>query len=226
MRYKYERILKIEFIHERRKMNLREKKKRNTQDAIVLSARKLFVEKGYSSTTMGEIADNAEVAVGTLYNYFKSKSEIVLTIVSQDSSGLLQPYTPEELDSLEVEELIWKFTSKLLNFLAAYPRKLLNEMIGAFWESGQETLVDGLASIDLLILEKLTETIAVLKEKDKIKSEAEPQTVALALYGMSTTAIMFYSVSPDVTLEKTQETISAMAGHLCRGIVPDKREGK
>ncbi len=224
MHYKYEHTSKIECIHERRNMNLRERKKRNTLDGIVLSARKLFVEKGYRATTMGEIAESSDVAVGTLYNYFKSKSEIVITIVSQDSSGLLQPYTTAELDALEVEELLWQFTSKLLDFFASYPRKLLNELITVFWETDQEGLSDGLVSIDLLILNRLTETIRILKECGRVKSEAEPDTVALALYGMATTAIMLYSVSPEITLEKTQETISAMAGHLCRGILPDKKE--
>ena len=36
-----------------------------------------------------------------------------------------------------------------------------------------------------------------------------------------TTAVMWYSVDSARTLDETRETITAMTGHFCRGIVPD-----
>ena len=44
---------------------------------LIETASKLFVEKGYETTTMDEIAAGAGVAKGTLYHYFASKTELL-----------------------------------------------------------------------------------------------------------------------------------------------------
>jgi AcrR family transcriptional regulator len=50
---------------------------------ILAAAARVIAEKGYSSTTTKEIADAADVAEGTLYNYFPSKREILLSIATE-----------------------------------------------------------------------------------------------------------------------------------------------
>lgn len=205
-------------------MNLRERKKRDTLGSIVATARELFTTNGYKATTMGEIAESSNVAVGTLYNYFKSKAEIMLAIVSEDSADMLQPFDASFMDSTDVEDLIWEFTAKLITFLNSYPRELIGELIGIYWETGHENLVDGLVSIDMMILNQITQMIASLKSRKKIKEETDPEVTALALYGMAGTAIMLYSVDHEMTIEKTQNMIASMIGHFCRGILPDKKE--
>jgi AcrR family transcriptional regulator len=49
---------------------------------IIRAAMKLFAQKGYHATSMQEIAENSGMAKGSLYNYFKSKEEIALSIFS------------------------------------------------------------------------------------------------------------------------------------------------
>ncbi|WP_022850837.1 TetR/AcrR family transcriptional regulator [Limisalsivibrio acetivorans] len=45
--------------------------------ALIDAASRLFVEKGYSHTTMEEIASAASFAKGTLYHYFANKEELL-----------------------------------------------------------------------------------------------------------------------------------------------------
>jgi len=45
---------------------------------ILASAEKLFSQNGYDGTTVQQIADDADVAVGTLFLYVSDKSEILL----------------------------------------------------------------------------------------------------------------------------------------------------
>jgi TetR/AcrR family fatty acid metabolism transcriptional regulator len=47
---------------------------------IMDSATRLFSTKGYVKTTMLEIANNAKIAEGTLYEYFKTKDELMYSI--------------------------------------------------------------------------------------------------------------------------------------------------
>lgn len=50
--------------------------KNQKKNGIMLSANTLFKEKGFHNTKMDEIAANAGVGKGTLYEYFKNKQDI------------------------------------------------------------------------------------------------------------------------------------------------------
>lgn len=54
----------------------RERKKNQTRKAIAEAAARLFGERGFESVTIAEIADAADVATGTVFNYFRSKEEL------------------------------------------------------------------------------------------------------------------------------------------------------
>lgn len=56
----------------------REKERRKQQ--IMVAAKRVFVKRGYDHTTMERIAREAELSAGTLYLYFKSKSELWATL--------------------------------------------------------------------------------------------------------------------------------------------------
>jgi AcrR family transcriptional regulator len=53
-----------------------------TRRAIVQAARKLFAQQGYQATTLQAIAQEAEVAVPTLYAVFGSKAAILSALVT------------------------------------------------------------------------------------------------------------------------------------------------
>lgn len=205
-------------------MSRRERKKKNRQESIILAARRLFFSKGYKATTMGEIAESSDVAVGTLYNYFKSKGEIMLAVTTEDAADVLVPISMSEMDSVEVEDLFRQFTDKLIGFLTSYPKELIGELIGIVWETEQEYLSEGLVSIDFRIITQIAQMITSLKGKKRIREETDPEVAALAMYAMAGTAVMMYSVDPAMTIEKTKNMIAAMIGHFCRGILPDKKE--
>lgn len=54
-----------------------ERKKEKTREQIVSVAMKLFMEQGFDATTMEQIAQEADIAKGTLYNHFPVKEAIL-----------------------------------------------------------------------------------------------------------------------------------------------------
>ncbi|MFZ5908338.1 MAG: TetR/AcrR family transcriptional regulator [Nitrospirota bacterium] len=56
---------------------------------ILDAALKTFVKRGYPDTRVSEIAAEAKVAEGTLYNYFPSKEEILLALFDEKWGGIL-----------------------------------------------------------------------------------------------------------------------------------------
>src|SRR5260370_11697315 len=57
---------------------LRERKKLKTKEAIQREALRLFKERGYSETTIEQIAAAAEISPSTFFNYFPTKEDVVL----------------------------------------------------------------------------------------------------------------------------------------------------
>jgi len=60
------------------RLGLRERKKVQTRDRLIRCAAALFAERGYDSTTMEDIAECADVARATAFNYFSRKEDFVL----------------------------------------------------------------------------------------------------------------------------------------------------
>src|SRR6476619_2235813 len=56
---------------------LRESKKEQTRRLIAESARRLFSERGFEHVTIAEVAEAADVAVQTVFNYFPTKEDLV-----------------------------------------------------------------------------------------------------------------------------------------------------
>ncbi len=61
------------------KLGLRERKKIQTRQAIRRAAYRLFKEQGYDATPVDQIAAAADVSPSTVFRYFPTKEDIVLT---------------------------------------------------------------------------------------------------------------------------------------------------
>jgi len=70
---------------------VREEKKRQTRKAILEAAISLFGSRGYDKTSVDQLARKAGVGKGTIYSYFRTKSEIFLA------------FCEDELDFLHLE---------------------------------------------------------------------------------------------------------------------------
>lgn len=70
-------------------VTLRERKRVDTRARILDAASRLFVERGIEEVTVDEIATEADVGKGTVYNYFGAKEDMVVAfLVELDRQAL------------------------------------------------------------------------------------------------------------------------------------------
>ncbi|MFC2160255.1 TetR family transcriptional regulator [Acidobacteriota bacterium] len=80
-----------------------ERKKHRTEDNrlfILVAAEKVFSQRGYSLSTVDEIAAEAQFSKATLYRYFKSKRDIFFDVINNSFDEVLQKL--EELRILDL----------------------------------------------------------------------------------------------------------------------------
>ncbi|WP_054033605.1 TetR/AcrR family transcriptional regulator [Desulfatitalea tepidiphila] len=58
----------------------REREKEQRRNQIIVAARRVFHEKGFTNATIKNIANEAELGFGTLYLYFKNKEELFVAL--------------------------------------------------------------------------------------------------------------------------------------------------
>ncbi|MGV3527219.1 MAG: TetR/AcrR family transcriptional regulator [Candidatus Sericytochromatia bacterium] len=95
---------------------LRARKKRETHQHIVKVALRLFLENGYEATTLDTIAAAAGISRRTIFAYFKSKDDIVLTLQAAAWDSMLSELrcVPPATPPLEA------VCSQLVRYLAPY----------------------------------------------------------------------------------------------------------
>ena len=69
---------------------LRQKQKAHRHDRILEAAAELFREFGYEAVKMEAIAAAAEVSIGTIYNYYQNKGDLLVAIVALEVHEVLK----------------------------------------------------------------------------------------------------------------------------------------
>jgi AcrR family transcriptional regulator len=119
----------------------RERKKLEARRRISDAAFQLFLEKGYDATTVEEIAERADVAKGTVFNYFPRKTSFLAALAAdwtariEEALGPIEEWTGSTRDKL----------TRVFRFLADLGARNPDLARLAFFESLRymHTMIDG-----------------------------------------------------------------------------------
>jgi AcrR family transcriptional regulator len=200
-------------------MGLREMKKERSREAILRAARKLFFSLGYDGTTVEAIAEEAQVAVGTVYNYFQSKSGLILEITSMDVQNELEEnfrVLPSEsgLDTLH------RFIDGSLAVLGEYPREFLREVFREAFSTKTRDLGEGLMRQDISMVEKLSGILGELAGSGRLRSDLDTWQAAMVIYGILLTSVIVYVSDPGRTAEQIMRSVDDMLQTVYEGLEP------
>jgi AcrR family transcriptional regulator len=110
----------------------RERKKNATHAAIVRAAFDLFVERGYSETSIAEIAESADVSESTFYAHFAVKEELVVTAIDSKAE-ILESMLAERDDRPTTVEVLNEYLGGVVGRLSEIQatRQMLHGAISA-----------------------------------------------------------------------------------------------
>ena len=79
------------------------------RNQILDAAAKVFAEKGFHPTTIKDIAVEAGIAHGTIYNYFENKTALLLGIFDRMKASIIQEHIPLAVDEIDFRTFIRTF---------------------------------------------------------------------------------------------------------------------
>lgn len=103
------------------KEDRKKREKERRRNNIIDAAETIIFAQGIEQATMEEIADEAELSKGTLYLYFKNKSELYMAICERGSTMLNSQFSGLFAEELTGLELVKKMGATYLNFVSNNP---------------------------------------------------------------------------------------------------------
>lgn len=189
----------------------RDRERQARSRAILDAALATFAEKGYEGATLDEVAESAEFAKGTLYNYFPGgKEEILFALFDEVYDGvveLINDYFASETEGNQptrlvfhdfIAQMIAHFIDRLPNFLL-----LIKEAHRMVFGDQTENATYLFAQRER-VAEALARPLQVAMDRGELKP-LDPHTVAHLIMGNIHGYLMFAcphrggapSVSPD-----------------------------
>ena len=158
---------------DRPQLGLRERKKIKTREAIRAATYGLIKEQGYDATTIEQIAERAEVSPSTVFRYFPTKEDIVLS---------------DEYDPLMVEELRSRPADE--SWMDSL-RHVLHIAIDALMAEDPESvrmrahLAIQVPAVRSRIYESMSETARTLRGAIAERFGLDPESFEVRVYSMS-----------------------------------------
>ncbi|KHD36723.1 transcriptional regulator [Clostridium acetobutylicum] len=136
----------------------------NIREKLILEGRKTLMEKSYRELSIRTIAKNSDIAIGTFYNYFKSKEDFVGEIFKDDWKATIRSLETLTDSKEELKEKIRKVYLAIEGFVHRY--------ISIFYEIAMLEGYKSEASSDIKdIYIKVEEILKVERSRGNIKSE-------------------------------------------------------
>lgn len=172
---------------------LREKKKLRTEVEILDAAIKLFTEKGFEGATIEEIAEKAEVGVGTVYNYFSSKRGLLLALMARKTEHMIElgseiVENPEGPPEEVICALLWTYTE---NMIKAFDKKLIRELVVAAF-SEPDSMGRELFKFDYMLMEQVGSLVRKYQDLEILRKNLPVDKVSLIVYSVWGTIMIIY----------------------------------
>ncbi|MEJ2749277.1 MAG: TetR/AcrR family transcriptional regulator [Anaerolineae bacterium] len=158
----------------------RAQQKEETRSLIVDTARKLFADQGFDKTTIRAIAEEADIAVGTIFVHFPDKSALLAATLYEDVEQALRTAFATLPDNAPVKDKLLHLAQTLYSQYAQNPpltRVLLQEILFMGGEWG-----DAFQSQSLTFISQVAALLAAAQAAGELPPDANCQLIATAFF--------------------------------------------
>jgi AcrR family transcriptional regulator len=148
---------------------------------ILDAAIRVFARQGFNGCRVSDIADEAGVAYGLVYHYFRSKDEVLDTLFLERWNVLLEAIRETDRQDIEPREKLQQIASFIVDSYRHDPelmKVIIVEVTRAANSFGQTHLAKIREAYELI-----ADIVAKAQEDGAFKDTITPQFAAMAFYG-------------------------------------------
>lgn len=204
----------------------KEREKKQRKELVLEAAKKTFQERGFLNVTMSDIAEAAELSIGSLYLYFKNKEDIYAGLAclgSQKFDELLDValHKNKKLSHKDLVSFIEKFMRIYADYGCYFDLLMFN-----FKGKGSINLSDGYANtLREITQSSLAKSVSyfsgrISKDRPDRKEAARATTFVIWALLLGLTQILNVGRTEIFSEEDVQRVIKK-AAHLLENVPPE-----
>jgi TetR/AcrR family fatty acid metabolism transcriptional regulator len=152
-------------------------KRRMILDAAVVA----FAERGFHACRVSDIADEANVAYGLVYHYFRSKDEVLDTLFLDRWNILLAFISETDAEQMPAREKLHAIAAAIIDFYSHDPALMKVIVVEVMRSANTHGLRHGDKIAQAYVL--IGEIVAKAQAEGSFKRGVSPRFAALAFYG-------------------------------------------
>lgn len=170
----------------------REREKERRRNDIIDAAEHLFFSKGLETTTMDDVAEQAELSKGTLYLYFRNKEELYLAVNARGLRIMTKMISESTEQTIDPLEKIVATGRAYYNFYKTYPDYFNLLLYYEILESDPEDKTESARECEDIGMKGLDFFAGIIKDavaSGSIQTDIDPEKIAVMLWANMTGVI-------------------------------------
>lgn len=201
---------------------LRERQKVDRNKRILTAAAELFRRDGYRQMHMEKLAHQAGVSVGTVYNYYATKADILIAIVAMEVEEVLE--AGERLLSAPPEPAL----KALIRLIDHYYDHSLKYLSKEMWRAAMATSIDAPQTpngikynlLDDRLGDQVQRLIHVLQQRGDVSPDLDADVVGSLLFNVLNMLFVKFIKSDDMALDALKAELHEQVEILAHLLTP------
>jgi AcrR family transcriptional regulator len=199
---------------------LRAKHKIDRNSRIVEAASGLFRREGYEGARIEEIAAKAEVSVGTIYNYYRNKGDILVAIVSLEVHEVLAAgqrilQKPPKNVEKAVNTLIASYIDHSLVYLS---KEMWRQAMATSTQQPDSPFGKTYTSLDRALADQTCALIAKLQELGLVRGDIDGRGVGEMIFNSMNMMFIEFIKREDMAIKELRANIRRQNRTLVQAI--------
>lgn len=170
------------------KASLKAKRCERKYNAIIDAAKKVFSKNGFYNTKVSEIAQEAQVASGTIYLYFKNKDDILVRLFDEEFGHIAGELLPALESCSDPRQKLERFCSRYLHIVSA--DRYLSELVHVEMRPAKKFIKEYQERYFKELLDILGDIIEQGKAQHVFKADIDAALAARMIFGSLDQACM------------------------------------
>lgn len=163
---------------------LREKHKADRTQRILDAALRMFRDVGYGAARIEDIAQAADVSAGTCYNYFHTKGDLLLAIVSLEVEEVVEAgkaviANPPEQISEALDALIGIYFDHSLHYLS---KEMWRTAMALSFEAPETPFSARYSDLDKLLMRQVSDLLRELQRRGYARTDADAEALGEVVF--------------------------------------------